>query len=49
MEIKPTLKIINEHDIQGQPGVTKGQMYKRLVGCPEVAVTDRVRLGRASY
>ncbi len=49
MEIKSTLKIINENDIKGQQGVTKGQTYKRLIGCPEVAETDRVRLGRASY
>ena len=49
MEIKASLVIINEKNIKGQPGVTKGQMYKRLVGCPEIAATERVRLGRASY
>ncbi len=49
MEVKSTLKIINESDVQGRRGVTDGQIYKRLVGCPEVVSTDRVRLGRASY
>ena len=49
MDIKSTLRVINEADYPGARGVTEGQTYKRLVGCPEVAVTDRVRLGRASY
>lgn len=49
MELKSTLTVINEADIAGARGVTEGQSYKRLVGCPEVASTDRVRLGRASY
>lgn len=49
MEVKSTLKVINEADFKGQRGVTEGQTYKRLVGWPEVQATDRVRLGRASY
>jgi len=49
MEIKSTLRVINEADYEGARGVTEGQTYKRLVGCPEVVATDRVRLGRASY
>jgi quercetin dioxygenase-like cupin family protein len=49
MQLKATLRVINEADYQGQRGVTEGQTYKRLVGWPEVQVTDRVRLGRASY
>ena len=49
MELKSTLRVINEKDYPGAPGVTQGQTYKRLVGCPEVVETDRVRLGRASY
>lgn len=49
MELKATLRIINEADFKGQRGVTEGQTYKRLVGWPEVQTTDRVRLGRASY
>jgi quercetin dioxygenase-like cupin family protein len=49
MEIRSTLKVINEADYPGARGVTEGQTYKKLIGCPEVATTDRVRLGRASY
>jgi len=49
MEVKSTVKVINEADFQGQRGVTEGQTYKRLIGWPEVHATDRVRLGRASY
>ena len=49
MDVKSTLKVINEKDYPGQRGVTEGQTYTRLVGWPEVFMTDRVRLGRASY
>lgn len=49
MELKSTLRIIREADVEGAPGVTEGQTYRRLIGCPEVVATDRVRLGRASY
>ena len=49
MEVKSTLRVVNETEVQGRRGVTEGQTYKRLVGCPEVVSTDRVRLGRASY
>jgi len=49
MELKSTLRVINEKDFKGQRGVTEGQTYTRLVGWPEVQATDRVRLGRASY
>lgn len=49
MELKATLRVINEADFKGSRGVTEGQTYKRLVGWPEVQTTDRVRLGRASY
>jgi mannose-6-phosphate isomerase-like protein (cupin superfamily) len=49
MELKSTLRVISESDYEGTRGVTEGQTYKRLVGCPEVVATDRVRLGRASY
>lgn len=49
MELKSTLRIIREADVEGAPGVTEGQTYRRLIGCPEVVTTDRVRLGRASY
>ena len=49
MEVKSTLRVINEKDFKGMRGVTDGQTYTRLVGWPEVFMTDRVRLGRASY
>lgn len=49
MELKSTLRVINEKDYPGGKGVTEGQTYTRLVGWPEVFETDRVRLGRASY
>ena len=48
MEVKSTLKVINEADIKGRRGVTDGQSYQRLIGWPEVAETDRVRVGRAT-
>jgi len=48
MELKTTLKVIDQAGIQSQRGVTQGQTMKRLVGCPEVP-TDRVRVGFASY
>lgn len=49
MKPKSTVRVINEADYPGQRGVTEGQTYKRLVGWPEVFMTDRVRIGRASY
>ncbi|HEX6004867.1 MAG TPA: cupin domain-containing protein [Burkholderiales bacterium] len=49
MQLKSTLRVINEADYKGQRGVTEGQTYKRLIGWPEVQATDRVRIGRASY
>lgn len=48
MELKTTLKVIDQANIKAQAGVTDGQTMKRLVGCPEVP-TDRVRLGLANY
>jgi mannose-6-phosphate isomerase-like protein (cupin superfamily) len=49
MELEATLRVIHEADYPAERGVTEGQTYKRLIGCPEVQPTDRVRLGRASY
>ena len=49
MEVKSTLKVINQADCPGRRGVTDGQTYQRMVGCPEIVETDRVRLGRATY
>jgi quercetin dioxygenase-like cupin family protein len=48
MEVKSTLRVINQADIEGHVGVIPGQSMKRLVGCPEVP-TDRVRVGLATY
>ena len=49
MELKSTLRVINEKDYPGRRGVTDGQTYQRLIGWPGVADTDRVRIGRATY
>jgi quercetin dioxygenase-like cupin family protein len=48
MEIKSTLKVINQKAVKGGEGVIPQQNFKRLVGCPEVP-TDRIRVGFASY
>ena len=48
MELKSTLRVVNESQIKAQVGVTDGQMMKRLVGCPEIP-TDRIRAGLATY
>ena len=48
MEVKSTLRVINQADIEGHVGVIPGQSMKRLVGCAEVP-TDRVRVGLATY
>jgi quercetin dioxygenase-like cupin family protein len=49
MDVKSTLKVINQAEIQGRRGVTDGQTYQRLIGWPEATETDRVRIGRATY
>ncbi|HUF82565.1 MAG TPA: cupin domain-containing protein [Burkholderiales bacterium] len=49
MKVKSTLKVIHQKKYKGRRGVTAGQSYQRLVGWPEVFMTDRVRLGRATY
>ena len=48
MEIKSTLRVINQANVKGGEGVIPEQSMKRLVGCPEVP-TDRIRVGLASY
>ncbi len=48
MEVKSTLKVIDEGGLKSQRGVTDGQTLKRIVGHPEVP-TDRVRIARATY
>ena len=49
MEVKSTLRVVNQADFTGRRGVTDGQTYQRLIGWPEGIETDRVRLGRATY
>ena len=49
MDVKPTLKVINQTDIPGHRGVTDAQHYQRLVGAPESMATDRIAVGRAVY
>jgi mannose-6-phosphate isomerase-like protein (cupin superfamily) len=49
MEVKSTLKVLNQADYPGRRGVTDGQTYQRLIGWPGVQDTDRVRIGRATY
>ena len=34
MEVKPTLRVINQADFPGRRGVTDGQTYQRLIGWP---------------
>jgi mannose-6-phosphate isomerase-like protein (cupin superfamily) len=41
MEVKPTLRVINQADFPGRRGVTDGQTYQRLIGWPGVQNTDR--------
>ena len=36
MEVKSTLRVINEKDYPGRRGVTDGQTYQRLIGWPGV-------------
>jgi quercetin dioxygenase-like cupin family protein len=49
VKVKPTLKVFNQANHPGRRGATDGQTYQRLVGWPEVQLTDRVRIGRATY
>jgi mannose-6-phosphate isomerase-like protein (cupin superfamily) len=48
MDVKTTLKVINQADIPAQPGVTEGQTLKPLVGNAQIP-TDRVRVAFATY
>ena len=49
MKVKSTLRVINQKSYKGRRGVTDGQTYQRLAGWPECFMTDRVRIGRATY
>ena len=48
MEVKSTLRVIDQATVQAQGGVTDGQTLKRLVGHKEEP-TDRVRVALATY
>jgi quercetin dioxygenase-like cupin family protein len=48
MEVKSTLRVINDGDLNSQPRVTEGQTLKWLVG-NEGVPTDRIRIGLATY
>ncbi len=48
MEVKSTLRVIDQAGVQGGTGVIREQTMKRLVGCEEVP-TDRLRIGLATY
>ena len=48
MDVKSTLRVVDEGRLDAQPAVAQGQTFKWLVGndaCP----TDRVRIGLAVY
>ena len=48
MEVKPTLRVINEQTLKAEEGVTDGQTIKRIVG-HAASPTDRIRIGLATY
>ena len=48
MEVKPTLRVINDGSLDSQPAVTQGQTMKWLVG-HEAMPADRIRVGLATY
>ena len=48
MEVKSTLRVINDGSLESQPAVTKGQTMKWLVG-HEAVPADRIRVGLATY
>ncbi len=48
MEVRSTLRVIDQAKLAAQPGVTEGQTVKPLVGNPDQP-TDRVRVALATY
>ena len=48
MEVKSTLKVIDQAGLKSRPGVCKGQTQKQLVGFPELP-TERIRVSVATY
>ena len=48
MEVKSTLRVINDGELKAQPKVAEGQTMKWLAGYERVP-TDRIRVGLATY
>ena len=48
MEVKSTLRVIDQAAVTAQGGVTDGQSLQRIVGHPEEP-TDRIRVALATY
>ena len=48
MEVKSTLRVIDQANVAAQGGVTDGQTLKRLIGHKEEP-TDRLRVALATY
>lgn len=48
MELKSTLRVINQAQVQELPGVVEGQTLRQLVGCPEFP-SERVRVAVATF
>jgi len=48
MEVKATLKVINQADCPGRRGVTDGQTYQRMVGWRKYRNRTGVRWARAN-
>jgi len=48
MEVKSTLRVIDQATVQAQGGVTDGQSLKRIVGFSDTP-TDRIRIALATY
>jgi mannose-6-phosphate isomerase-like protein (cupin superfamily) len=48
VEVRATLQVHHQRDVEGGPGPAEGQTYQRLIGTDD-RPTDRVRLGRSTY
>lgn len=48
MQVKSSLQVRQQGDIEGRRGVVEGQTYQSLIGVDD-RPTDRVRIGRATY
>jgi quercetin dioxygenase-like cupin family protein len=48
VEVRATLQVHHQGEVEGGPGPAEGQTYQRLIGTDD-RPTDRVRLGRSTY